>query len=321
MGGAALAAWFLRAVVHVSASYGSNYPAPSYASADAFWMETILTLGLVSVILGTASGGQNLGVFGALGVGGYIALAGLWGSPISGTSMNPARTFGPDVVSADFGAYWVYLAGPLLGAVIAVGIHLPPSRPWRWPGRFRSRTGRIVHRGRTSRPAVNELSAGLPPRHAVELYRNVRYFGGNTRRLPRDTAATAEEVKRASVSRVRSIDHACCSATPAWMLCTNLLNAQQCPCFVLGAARRSSMADHRRRPSSRGRSESGSRSGRPATPPTPRPRQAVAAPRPGVGRGFHQSRDETASLMLTRPRSKSTCSTRSAASSDQRRPQ
>jgi aquaporin Z len=84
-------------------------------------METILTLGLVSVILGTASGAQNLGVFGALGVGGYIALAGLWGSPISGASMNPSRTFGPDLVSADFSAYWVYVAGPLLGAVLAVG--------------------------------------------------------------------------------------------------------------------------------------------------------------------------------------------------------
>jgi aquaporin Z len=119
--GACLAAWFVQAVINVSASYGSNYPAHSYTSLDAFWMETILTLGLVSVILGTASGAQNLGVFGALGVGGYIALAGLWGSPISGASMNPARTFGPDFVSADFTAYWVYVAGPLLGAVLAVG--------------------------------------------------------------------------------------------------------------------------------------------------------------------------------------------------------
>jgi len=119
--GACLAAWFVQAVINASASYGSNYPAHSYTSLDAFWMETILTLGLVSVILGTASGAQNLGVFGALGVGGYIALAGLWGSPISGASMNPARTFGPDFVSADFTAYWVYVAGPLLGAVLAVG--------------------------------------------------------------------------------------------------------------------------------------------------------------------------------------------------------
>jgi aquaporin Z len=85
-------------------------------------MEAVLTLGLVSVILGTASGAQNIGIFGALGVGGYIALAGLWGSPISGTSMNPARTFGPDLVATTFTDYWVYLIGPLLGAVLAVAI-------------------------------------------------------------------------------------------------------------------------------------------------------------------------------------------------------
>ena len=121
LGGAALAAWFLQAVIHVSASYGSNYPAQGFSDSDAFFMEMVLTFGLVSVILGTASGAQNIGIFGALGVGAYIALAGLWGSPISGASMNPARTFGPDVIAADFHAYWVYVAGPLAGAVVAVG--------------------------------------------------------------------------------------------------------------------------------------------------------------------------------------------------------
>ena len=122
LGGAALAAWFLQAVVHVSATYGSNYPAAHFSAGDAFWMEGVLTLGLVSVILGTASGAQNLGVIGALGVGAYIALAGLWGSPISGASMNPARTFGPDLVGGDFTLYWVYVAGPLAGAAVAVGV-------------------------------------------------------------------------------------------------------------------------------------------------------------------------------------------------------
>ena len=121
LAGAALAAWFLQSVIHVSATYGSNYPAAGFSSTDAFLMEAVLTLGLVSVILGTASGAQNIGILGAIGVGGYIALAGLWGSPISGTSMNPARTFGPDLVGADFTDYWVYVAGPLAGAVLAVG--------------------------------------------------------------------------------------------------------------------------------------------------------------------------------------------------------
>jgi aquaporin Z len=102
--------------------YGSNYPASGYSDLAAFWMELILTMGLVSVILGTASGAQNVGVIGAFGVGAYIALAGLWGSPISGASMNPARTFGPDLASTTFTGYWVYIAGPIAGAALAVVI-------------------------------------------------------------------------------------------------------------------------------------------------------------------------------------------------------
>ena len=122
LAGATLAALILHAIVNVSASYGSSYPAKGYSSGAAFWMELILTAGLVSVILGTASGAQNVGVIGAFGVGAYIALAGLWGSPISGASMNPARTFGPDLASVTFTNYWVYIAGPIAGAVVAVGI-------------------------------------------------------------------------------------------------------------------------------------------------------------------------------------------------------
>jgi aquaporin Z len=120
--GASLAALFLRGVINVSSTYGSNYPAHGYSQMAAFWMELILTMGLVTVILGTASGAQNIGIMGAFGVGGYIALAGLWGSPISGASMNPARTFGPDLVGSNFTAYWVYVAGPIAGAILAVGI-------------------------------------------------------------------------------------------------------------------------------------------------------------------------------------------------------
>ncbi|MGO4804734.1 MIP/aquaporin family protein [Arthrobacter sp. 2MCAF15] len=120
--GATLACLLLQAVIGVSATYGSNYPAADYTAGAAFLMEALLTMVLVSVILGTASGAQNVGLLGAFGVGAYIALAGLWGSPISGTSMNPARTFGPDLASLNFSDYWVYVAGPLTGAVVAVGI-------------------------------------------------------------------------------------------------------------------------------------------------------------------------------------------------------
>jgi aquaporin Z len=55
----------------------------------------------VSVILGTASGAQQIGPLAAIGVGSYIALAGLWGSPVSGASMNPARSLGPALVLGD----------------------------------------------------------------------------------------------------------------------------------------------------------------------------------------------------------------------------
>ena len=118
--GATLASLVLWGVVDVSAKYGGNYPASGYSDWRALAMEALLTFGLVSVILGTASGAQNIGIIGAIGVGGYIAIAGLWGSPISGASMNPARTFGPDLVSGTWTGYWLYIVGPIVGASIAV---------------------------------------------------------------------------------------------------------------------------------------------------------------------------------------------------------
>jgi aquaporin Z len=118
--GATLAALFLRAVFGNIEHLGATVPGPGYHPWQAFVLEIALSAGLVSVILGTASQAQNVGSVGALGIGGYIALAGLWAAPVSGASMNPARSFGPALVSGDWTSYWVYLAGPLIGAIIAV---------------------------------------------------------------------------------------------------------------------------------------------------------------------------------------------------------
>ena len=118
--GAVAAAAFLQAVVGVSATIGGSAPGSHSSAFTAFLMECVLTFGLLSVILGTASGAQNIGIIGSIGVGSYIALAGLWASPISGASMNPFRTLGPGLVGWDLTAYWVYVAGPLAGAFLAV---------------------------------------------------------------------------------------------------------------------------------------------------------------------------------------------------------
>jgi aquaporin Z len=118
--GATLACLLLWAMFGKVGMLGATEPGPGFSNVQAMFMELVLTAGLVSVILGTASRAQNVGALSAIAVAGYIALAGLWSSPVSGASMNPARSFGPDLAIADFSHYWVYLAGPLAGALIAV---------------------------------------------------------------------------------------------------------------------------------------------------------------------------------------------------------
>ena len=119
--GATLAALFLYAIFGDAGNLGTTTPGEGFVAWQAFLIEMVLTFGLVSVILGTASGAQNVGALGAIAVGGYIALAGLWGAPVSGASMNTARSFGPAVISGDFSSFWVYVAGPVAGMLLAVG--------------------------------------------------------------------------------------------------------------------------------------------------------------------------------------------------------
>lgn len=118
--GGVLACLFLWAVLGRPGSFGATVPAASVSDLQAMLIEAVLTMGLVSVVLGTASSAQNVGALSALAVGGYIALAGLWSDPISGASMNPVRSFAPDLVRGDLTHTWLYVVGPLLGALVAV---------------------------------------------------------------------------------------------------------------------------------------------------------------------------------------------------------
>jgi aquaporin Z len=118
--GGALAALFLLMVLGKVGRLGATVPGDGIRSAQALAMEIVLTAGLVNTILGTASGARNVGTNGAIAIGGYIALAGLWAAPISGASMNPARSLAPDLVRGEFATTWIYVVGPLLGALVAV---------------------------------------------------------------------------------------------------------------------------------------------------------------------------------------------------------
>jgi aquaporin Z len=120
--GAISATLLLWALIGKHGAAGLTLPGHGISSATAMLWEIVLTAGLVSTILGTASGAQQLGPIAAIGVASYIALAGLWGSPVSGASMNTARSLGPALVLGDWRSWWAYLVGPIAGAIIAVGI-------------------------------------------------------------------------------------------------------------------------------------------------------------------------------------------------------
>jgi aquaporin Z len=119
--GGVAAASFLRAMFGTRGLLGATTPGAGVGDFRALVMEVLLTTGLVSTILGTASGARNVGSNAALAVGGYVALAGLWAAPISGASMNPVRSFAPDLIRGDLTTTWIYVVGPLLGGIIAVG--------------------------------------------------------------------------------------------------------------------------------------------------------------------------------------------------------
>jgi aquaporin Z len=120
LAGATIAVVFLEAMFGNVGRLGATVPGPGIDDAQAVLMELVLTVGLASTILGTASRSQNVGPLSAVAVGGYIVLAGLWSSPISGASMNPARSLAPDLVRGELAHSWIYVVGPVLGGLLAV---------------------------------------------------------------------------------------------------------------------------------------------------------------------------------------------------------
>lgn len=117
--GAILAAALLRALFGNVGHLGATLPSPATGDLASLVMECVLTFLLVTVILGTAHDTKLVGHNAALAVGATIALDGLFASPVSGASMNPARSFGPALVSGDLGSVWIYFVGPLAGALLA----------------------------------------------------------------------------------------------------------------------------------------------------------------------------------------------------------
>jgi glycerol uptake facilitator-like aquaporin len=115
--GSLLARAFFGAEGHLAAT-----TPPAGMSWQAAGFEAIITFGLVLMVLNMANGPKLNGPYVPLAVGAYILAWGTMGGPFDGASMNPARSLGPDVALHDLSSWWVYLIGPVAGAVIAVGV-------------------------------------------------------------------------------------------------------------------------------------------------------------------------------------------------------
>lgn len=118
LGGAVAAAVFFRALLGDIGGLGVTRHMVGAAPAVA--IEGLATFFLVTVILGTADRYRVVGTDAALAVGATIALCGLWAGPLTGASMNPARSLGPAIVSGSIVDAWIYVAGPALGALVAL---------------------------------------------------------------------------------------------------------------------------------------------------------------------------------------------------------
>jgi aquaporin Z len=120
LAGGLAATGVLKFIFGLAGKLGATTPGHDISPVKALAVEILLTTGLVNTILATASGPRNVGPNAAIAVGGYIVLAGFWGGPLTGASMNPGRSLAPDLLRGDLHTTWIYGVGPLLGALLAV---------------------------------------------------------------------------------------------------------------------------------------------------------------------------------------------------------
>jgi glycerol uptake facilitator-like aquaporin len=117
MAGAVIGAFTLLAVwPDKPANLGATVP--SIATGSALVYETILTAILMFVIMAVATDSRAVGAGAAIAIGGAVALDAIFGGPVTGASMNPARSFGPALASGEWTDFWIYIVGPMLGAAI-----------------------------------------------------------------------------------------------------------------------------------------------------------------------------------------------------------
>jgi len=116
--GAIFASILLRILFPAHETLGATIPAGSFGQS--FVLEIVLTFLLMFVILCVSTGAKEKGVTAGAAVGGVVLVEAMFAGPISGASMNPARSLAPALVSGDFGPVWIYLAAPCIGALIAV---------------------------------------------------------------------------------------------------------------------------------------------------------------------------------------------------------
>jgi len=121
--GALLAAGCLRVLFGNVAALGTTLPAGAGGAWQSFGLETLLTFFLMIVIMAMATDTRAVGQAAALGIGATVGLEALFAGPISGASMNPARSLGPALMSWTWTAQWVYIVGPLLGAVAGAYVY------------------------------------------------------------------------------------------------------------------------------------------------------------------------------------------------------